>query len=143
MMIPWQAKASDNVQYLTIITPTQTIKIALSEKPVITFTHDQLVITTEEKQVEVPVAEISSYNFESDEATAIKDLDVSARHKQGLVAFDRLKAGAPVMLFNAKGERLRTTNAKTDGTAVIDMHGLAKGIYIVRSDNLSVKIINK
>ena len=142
IVIPRQARASDDVQYIIIKTATQAVAVPLAERPVITYTNNQLVVTTAEKQVEVPVAEIVSYTFTEEVPMAIRDVKVSAQRKQGMVAFNHLKAGAHVALFNAKGEQVRTTTAQADGTAVVDMHGLAKGVYIVRAEQLSIKIVN-
>ena len=142
IVMPRQARASGDVQYIVINTATETVAVPLADNPIITYANDQLVITTAEKQVEVSVAEITGYTFIEDVPTAIKNIEVSSRHKQGMVAFDHLKAGTAVMLFNAKGERIAITTAQADGTAVIDMHGLAKGVYIVCADKLSIKIIN-
>lgn len=142
IVIPRQARASDDVQYIKIQTSTGTVAVALADNPVIKYANDQLVITTTKEVVEVPVTEITGYNFTEEDPTAIKDIEVSRQHKHGMVAFDQLQAGATVALYNAKGEQLFTTTARADGTAVIDMHGLAKGVYIIRADKLSFKIIN-
>ena len=142
-VVPRTARASEgDVQYLMIITPTETVAVALADNPVITYANDQLVITTAEKQVEVAVAEIKGYNFTEEEPAAIKNVMADHKTTRGMVAFDHLKAGSTVTLYNAKGERVCSTAALADGTAVIDMHGLAKGVYVVRSDKLSFKIIN-
>lgn len=143
IVIPRQTRASDDVQYIIIKTPTQTVAVPLAEHPVITYANDQLVITTAEKQVEVPVAEIAGYTFTEEVPTSIRDVKVNAQHKQGMMAFNHLQAGTHVALFNAKGEQVRTSTAQADGTAVVDMHGLPKGVYIVRADQLSIKVINK
>lgn len=142
IVMPRQARASDDVQYIVINTATETVAVALADNPVITYANDQLVIKTTEKQVEVAVAEITGYNFTEDEPSAIRNIEMSRQHKQGMVAFDNLKVGTAVTLYNTKGELVTTTSAKDDGTAIVDMHGLTKGIYIVRTDKLSIKIIN-
>lgn len=118
------------------------VAVALADNPVITYANDMLVITTPEKQVEVSVAEITGYSFTQDEPSAIRNIEVSRHYKQGMVAFDNLKSGTAVTLYDAKGGQLRTTTVQIDGTAVIDMNGLPKGIYIMRTDKLSIKIIN-
>jgi hypothetical protein len=141
IVIPRQARASDDV-FIVIKTGAEIVAVALADNPVITYANDQLVITTAEKQVEFPVADITGYSFLESEPTAIKNIKVDREHKQGMVAFDHLKEGITVMLYNAKGEQVRTTKAQADGTAVIDMHGLAKGVYVIRAGKLSFKIMN-
>lgn len=141
IVIPRQARASDDV-FIVIKTGAEIVAVALADNPVITYANDQLVITTAEKQVEFPVADIMGYSFLESEPTAIKNIKVDREHKQGMVAFDHLKEGITVMLYNAKGEQVRTTKAQADGTAVIDMHGLAKGVYVIRAGKLSFKIMN-
>ena len=141
IVIPRQARASDDV-FIVIKTGAEIVAVALADNPVITYANDQLVITTAEKQVEFPVVDITGYSFMESEPTAIKNIKVDREHKQGMVAFDHLKEGITVMLYNAKGEQVRTTKAQADGTAVIDMHGLAKGVYVIRAGKLSFKIMN-
>ena len=141
IVIPRQARASDDVQYIVIKTATETVTVALADNPVITYANDQLIITTAEQQIEVSVADITDYGF-TEEPSSIRNIEVSPLYKQGMVAFDHLKEGTAVMLCNAKGEIIHTTTAQADGTAVIDMHGLTKGVYIICSGKLSIKIIN-
>ena len=141
IVIPRQARASDDV-FIVIKTGAEIVAVALADNPVITYANDQLDITTAEKQVEFPVADITGYSFLESEPTAIKNIKVDREHKQGMVAFDHLKEGITVMLYNAKGEQVRTTKAQADGTAVIDMHGLAKGVYVIRAGKISFKIMN-
>lgn len=141
--MPRQARASNDVQYIKIQTSKGTVAVALADKPVITYANDQLVITTTKEVVEVPVTEITGYNFTEENPSAIRSIEVNRQYKHGLVAFDQLQAGATVALYNAKGEQLLTTTAQADGTAVVDLHEQAKGVYIIRADKLSFKIINK
>lgn len=142
IVVPRQARASGDVQYIVINTATESVAVALADNPVITYANDQLVITTAEKQVEVAVAEIQGYGFTEVEPTAIRNIEVSRLHKHGMVAFDNLKAGTAVTLCDAKGHQVRTATAQADGTAVIDMSGLTKGVYVVRGGKLSFKITN-
>ena len=94
IVIPRQARASDDVQYIVITTGTQTVAVALNDNPVITYANDQLVIATTEKLVEVPVAEITGYGFTEEAPTAIRSIETGLRHKQGMIAFDSLKRPA-------------------------------------------------
>ena len=142
IVVPRQARASDDVQYIVIKTATEKVAVALADNPVITYANDHLVIKTTEKQVEVAVAEITGYGFTEDEPSAIRNIEMNRLHKHGMVAFDNLITGSTVTLYNTKGELVSTTTAKTDGTAIVDMYGLPKGIYSVRTDKLSIKIIN-
>ena len=46
-----------DVQYLTIMVQGKPVSFALSDKPVITYQNNQLVVTTAEETVEIPVAD--------------------------------------------------------------------------------------
>lgn len=137
-----QARASDEGQYILFVTPTGVVKVVLSENPVITIANDNLVITTEEKKVEVPVAEISGYTYH-DTTTGIQAVEAIQRQVGGAVSFEKLTPGTSVAIYSTSGEQLSTTSARNDGTAELDMQRLPKGIYIIKAGKTSIKVTNK
>lgn len=138
-----QARASDDEQYILFVTPTGVVKVVLSENPVITIANDNLVITTEEKTVEVPVAEISGYTYHDPAITGIRIVEATQRQVGGAVSFEKLAPGTAVAIYSTSGEQLSSTNASNDGTAELDMQRLPKGIYIIKAGKTSIKVTNK
>ena len=96
-------RASD-VQYLTIMVQGKPVSFVLSDKPVITYQNNQLVVTTAEETVEISVAEISGTGF-SETSTAIRNLmsGGKAQVECGRVCFSDLTPGTPVQVFTADG----------------------------------------
>lgn len=107
-----------DVQYLTIMVQGKPVSFALSDKPVITYQNNQLVVTTAEETVEIPVADISGTGFE-ETSTAIRNLMSGGKPQVGWgrVCFTNLTPGTPVQVFTTDGRSVAETKADADGTA--------------------------
>lgn len=75
--------------------------------------------------------------------TLIQQLEIGGVERDGYVSMDGLVPGSNVELFTVGGELVRRASALSDGTASVDVQGLAPGVYVARSGNKSVKFIKK
>ena len=136
-------RASD-VQYLTIMVQGKPVSFALSDKPVITYQNNQLVVTTAEETVEISVAEISGTGF-SETSTAIRNLMSSGKPQVecGRVCFSDQTPGTPVQVFTADGRSVAEAKADANGTAQVSLSELPKGTYLLKAGKQTIKIMNK
>lgn len=136
-------RASD-VQYLTIMVQGKPVSFALSDKPVITYQNNQLVVTTAEETVEISVAEISGTGF-SETSTAIRNLMSGGKPQVecGRVYFSDLTPGTLVQVFTADGRSVAEAKADANGTAQVSLSELPKGTYLLKAGKQTIKIMNK
>ena len=74
--------------------------------------------------------------------TSIRDLYLyDAGEQQGEMTLEGLEPGSTIRVYDASGCLRHTT--KADGRTSIDLSSLPKGIYIVRSGKVAIKVMNK
>lgn len=138
------ARAGGNVEFLNITAQGETLSIALSEHPVMTYQADELHFETAARSLSVRVADVTNYSFSSVPA-AIHDLQLAgqARLAGGRLFFSGLKAADAVQLFASDGRLMLQVEADDGGNAEASLAELPRGVYIVRTPNHVYKINNK
>lgn len=135
------------VQYLVfnLNEADKQVVIPLADQPVITMVNNVLKVTVAgEVKVEKPFAEIRSYSF----TDATEPVDLSAvlkdnvRLEEGHVYMTNVNKGERISVYAADGRQVLTVTADDKGVADIDLSGLRKAVYIVKSANSSIKINN-
>jgi hypothetical protein len=135
------------VQYLVfnLNEADKQVVIPLADQPVITMANNVLkVIVAGEVKVEKPFAEIRSYSFTdaanpSGISAVLKD---NVRLEEGHVYMTNVNKGERISVYAADGRQVLTVTADDKGVADIDLSGLRKAVYIVKSANSSIKINN-
>ena len=142
------AEETIDVQYLVIQQDDGTeSRFALKEYPEITFNGDALIVESAERNLEIAMAEVVSYSFETVQEslpTAIEAVrqDAPAISFAG-AEFRGLASGAAVTAWSLNGQMLTTIKATADGIAKIDLSALPQGVIILRTPGKTIKIINK
>ena len=116
--------------------------LALASNPVITFSGDDMVITSSLNTISIPLADVDSYTF-NDGTTAIRPLVDAPQYVNGHVIFSGLAKGAEVSIYTFDGRIVRRQSADATGYADVSLGSLPKGVYVVRTPNNSIKITNK
>lgn len=119
---------------------------ALEEKPKITFTDVDLIITSTGIQVSYPLKDMARLTYENKEVTGIKkihDDKVSFTHDGESIIFPCLKAKDIVSLYAINGTLIFTKNISTDGEYAFSLSDIEKGVYIVKVNSLTYKIMKK
>lgn len=111
------------------------MSVNLSDGLSAVFGRNDLVISDKGKTVlQVPRASIVSFSH-SQEFASVDATDASAATHHtidgNMLKFASLAPGAAVELFDASGKLQHTAVADAEGTAVIDLSTLAKGVTIV------------
>ena len=118
---------------------------ALSEKPVVTFAADKLVLTTAKQTVEYPLTEFRSFEF-TNQTTAI----ASTKEKATGAVFsfgtslkgEGLPAGSRVIVYAIGGQVVGSGIVSETGTVDIPLGGKT-GAFIVKSSSKTFKFIMK
>ena len=109
------------------------VSYALSEKPVVTYKGDVLILTTESTTVEYPLADLQKLTFE-ETADAVES-----------VSMNQPRGDGTVRIYNVSGALLRTIQpSENDGSDTkFSTQDLPAGIYIIKQGTQTYKIRKK
>lgn len=120
------------------------VAFALEEKPQITFTETELVITTKEDN-HYALENIAKFTYEQI-PDGIKNLlaDDAAFILDGeSLLFPALKAGSTVSLTSLNGTTVFKKTVKSDGEYAFPLANLNDGVYIISVNGLTYKIVKR
>lgn len=125
----------------------KTVSFGLPEKPVITYADNEMVITTTKTVLQYPLASVSQLTFSDDETSVAPVADEKQAPVLELdnyvVRITGADAEASVTVVASDGKTLILTKVNSDGTATFSVAELPEGIYIIKSENLTFKILKK
>ncbi len=116
--------------------------LKLSLNPIITFVGENMVVTSDVIQISIPIDDIGGYVV-SDGTTGIGPVTTQPQYTRGHVIFSGIAVGSPVYVHTLEGKVVGKQTADASGNADISMENLPKGIYIISSQNNTIKVINK
>ena len=124
---------SESVQLVVHSKSGSEVRYALSEKPVVTFRGDELILTTENTTVEYPLADLQKFTFEE---------TVDAL---GKVYMNQAKGDATVRIYNVSGTLVRTIMPpENEGSDItFSTQDLPAGIFIIKQGTQTYKIRKK
>ncbi|MDD6552535.1 MAG: T9SS C-terminal target domain-containing protein [Prevotellaceae bacterium] len=115
---------------------------SLSDKPVITFTTDNLVLTTSKETIEYPITAYRSFSF-VDETTGIRTVTSPGAVSVTIgnsVSAEGLEAGSSVTIVSLSGEVIGHATVDRNGRVDIPLNGRT-GIFIFHSTSRTFKFI--
>ena len=104
---------------------------ALSEKPEVTFSGNDLVLKTERETVNYPLSDVLTFEF-TDETTGIGSS----------IKGEGLQPGSRVDVYAVNGQTVGTAIVTANGSVEISLNGQS-GVFIVKSLNKTFKFIKK
>lgn len=120
-----------------------TYLVELSDEPLLTFSGDQLKITTSETEVSYPIADLDKYNVVSMNALGDIASDgntiVINRTQTGL-SISGLDKGTTIYVYNINGVAVESVTADGYGTE-LNFSEKQKGVYVILIDKMSYKYI--
>ena len=114
---------------------------AFSEKPIVTYADNQLVITTTKTSVQYPLYLLQKIDFELTDATAIEQVkpDAKFRFTDGTLYITGGAPGSQVVIYDMRGMTAGQYRIDDAGNAVISLQSLSKGLYIVKTNHFTFK----
>lgn len=115
------------------------------DKPVITYTDTHLVLKTTNTEVQYPLAFLNKITF-SDYDTAVQIIhDSNNSPEMTLDNFDICITGAKpntaVSIVDSGGKTLDNFQIDANGTTTFNIEKLPQGVYIIKADNFTCKIL--
>ena len=125
----------------------QQFSFGFADKPVITYTENDLVLKTTKTEVQYPLSSLSKITFTDAETgvDAIRDDNQSPALTLDdyVINITGAKAGINVSLIATDGKTIGTYKTDQDGSVSFSIADLSLGIYIIKSENLTFKVLKK
>lgn len=115
------------------------------QKPEMTFSGENVEIKSTKETVLYPMEDVAQIKFEQI-STGIGNVnagDVSFRFTDGQLEAEGLAPQSAVTVYSADGTARLSSKADASGKAMLQTDSLPKGIYIVKTDKVTYKIIKK
>lgn len=122
---------------------TQTYELA--EQPVITVVGAELKIVANHADVSIPLSDVVRYTFQK-RTTGIDEVDTNQEvidYKDGVLTLSGLEAGTPISLYTIDGRLLQAHTVADDGTYRQSLASLRQGVYVVKVNHKSYKIMKR
>lgn len=122
------------------------VAYALAERPKVTFTETDLIITASGIIVNYSMEELSRITYENDDVVSITDLQTgkpSFKLDGESLLFPTLKANSTISLHSLGGELLFSKTIQSAGEYSLPLSALNSGVYMVTVNGLTYKIVKK
>lgn len=147
MVVSALTLALQAANYLTVTdSKGQKVSFALTEKPTVTFTAENLVLTAGAQTVEYPLTEYRSFELTDDSTTGIEKT-VSPTGNPVFTFGDNLHAeglpaGSRLSVYTINGQLVGNAVVNSNGSADIPLNNI-NGALVVKSATKSFKFIKK
>lgn len=122
------------------------VAYALAEKPKVTFTETDLVITANGVEVNYTLENMARFTYEDNILTAITNLqtDESTFKLDGeSLLFPTLKANSTVSVYSLNGTLVFKKTVRQNGEYAFPLSNLESGVYMVNVNGLTYKIVKR
>ena len=124
-----------------------TDKYVLAEKPVVTFSDGNLLVTSSAVTSTYKFTAVKSFDFGTDTTTGVDGIGAEDSTFSFQLAGDVLTVASPelcvVEVYALNGVKAAAATA-ADGVATVDLAGLPTGVYVVATNcHAAVKIVKK
>jgi hypothetical protein len=122
------------------------VSYALSERPVMRQQQSSLVLKTSKVEVEYAVDNVLKMTFDS-QASGLKEIDAASkaglRQNSDYVIVTGEQPRSVISVYTSGGVLFKQVRTDNQGNAVFSLSEMPQGVYVVKSKNVSSKIIKK
>ena len=126
---------------------TQKDYYLLTEKPKITMSNGDFILTTTNTTVTYKFEDVMKFTLSESSATAIEDVkavsEPSVERQSDRVIFTGCAPKSAVRIYSIGGQLVDTQWADENGRAEVSISGLTAGVYVVKADNVTIKIAKR
>lgn len=118
----------------------------LLEKPQVRFEGKQLRVVSTKADVTYQLTDILRFTYTKRNVSGIDEQveqQAGVDYQDGVLVISQLKAGATVGVYALDGKLVRQLTAQHAGTFRLNLSALPQGVYIVKADNVSYKIMKR
>lgn len=143
-----QRVSAESSAYQCVVVETtdgERMEYLLSDNPRIVHRNAMVELTTNTVSVEFPSSNVSKV-YLSTTTTAVEKIKAAEgeiRMYQDVIVMKGFGANEPVILYGTDGSQLWQQSTDGNGQLVVSLNSLSKGIYIIKTNHQSFKIIRK
>ena len=118
----------------------------LAEKTQVLFSEANLRVVSTKADVTYQLSDILRFTYETRSTTGISELrttQAEVDYKDGQLVISGIKAGGSVSVYSLDGKVVKQLTAQRSGTYRLSLASLSKGVYIVKADNVTYKIMKR
>ena len=118
----------------------------LAERPQVRFEGANLRVVSAKADVTYRLSDILRFTYEKRSVTGVSELQAepaAVDYEDGELVISGLKAGAAVGVYSLDGKLVRQLTARHAGTYRLSLAALPQGVYIVKADNITYKIMKR
>lgn len=118
----------------------------LAEKPEVRFEGLNLRVVSAKADVTYKLLDILRFTYEKRSVTGVnelRDAQAAVDYEDGELIISGIKAGGAVGVYSLDGKLVRQLTARHAGTYRLSLSALPKGVYIVKADNATYKIMKR
>lgn len=118
----------------------------LKDQPNVTFEGTNLKIVSQKETVTFALSDVLRFTYVKKDPSGIDETVVDPTEvsfEGGVLVISQLKQGASVDIYSLDGKLLRQLTAHHSGTYRLNLSELPKGVYLVKADNVTYKIMKQ
>lgn len=122
------------------------VAYALADKPIVTFTETDLVITSNGIKVNYALVNLARFTYEKSTTAGITNLnndESSLNLNKEALLFPSLRANSTVSVYSANGTLVFRQTVRKDGEFSFPISNLNTGVYMVNVNGLTYKIVKR
>lgn len=138
------AKVSAQTALVVMQKTGGSVYYSFNDNPKVMFSGENMIISTSKSVVEYPIANLFSFSFD-DMANGVLDIKsngANIKMTDDMLVVTGISANEVVSVYDAKGAKVSSAKAE-NGTISISLGNLPNGVYVVKSKNVSYKIVRK
>ena len=143
--------SADGEQVLVVLTKDNKLHefIMAGSTPQVKFEGSSLrVMMATGSEAEFALSDIIRFTYKKRSATGIDDLTIDDEpttidFSAGELVISQIKAGANIGVYGLDGKCVRQVHARHAGTYRISLSALPKGVYIVKADTITYKLMKR
>lgn len=147
IFVSFKMMAQENKTQLIVWAKDGTkVAYLLSEKPKISFTETDLVITANDLEVNYALENMARFTYESNGNTAIRNLESDKalfKFEGESLLFPALKANSSIAIYALNGTLVLKKTIRQNGEYAFPLSNLNAGVYLVSVNGLIYKIVKR
>lgn len=121
------------------------VAYALEDNPKITFTISELVIKANNVEVNYDLDKMLRFTYENEDFSNITDLksDEAFTFKNDALIFPTLPANSTIYIYSVNGTVIFNKKVQSTGKYAITLSNLNMGVYLVKVNGITHKILKR
>lgn len=121
------------------------VSFFLNEKPKMTFVADSVKIVSSASQTKVKRSDVLDIKFSMDATNSIEDVSKKETVEIGseFIRVENLKPNGIVNVYSVDGRIVMSEKVDSNGLALIQLHTIPSGIYLLNYNDITIKFIRR